>query len=152
MTGKNRRMFNFFLKLLCCIVLAGCASDSFQLSVDTAPLTEIQKTLSDELPQGVGFVSQNRRDFYSKVFTQTGIKSKVDLVMLASIVGDRRPYKVLFSVRQVNGSAGNSYDRYSSGQDFRGAQSLSKRIAAKVEASLNKRQKEKNLFDDFRAF
>lgn len=149
MTGKNLRIFNWILILLC----VSCTTPQYQVVGFDYPIADIQKAVSDSLPSGLGFVSQNRRVFYSKVFTVPGEKkSKTELVMRVIINGDRRPYDLSFAVKKTNQVKGPIQEVFDLGEPFEGSESLSKRTALKIETSLTKRQKEKNLFDDFRPF
>ncbi len=132
--------------------LVGCATAYNVPSFDYS-LPNIQKAIASNLPSGLAFVSQNRRDFYSKVFTIPGEKkTPISLVMKVIIIGDRRPYDLSFQIHKVEKIQGSAQEVFDLGERFVGEDSLSKRTALKVESSLTKSQNEKNLFDDFRPF
>jgi hypothetical protein len=150
MIGKNLRIFNWILMLWLAVA---CTTPQYQVPGFDYPIADIQKAVSDNLPNGIGFVSQNRRVFYSKVFNiPEEKKSKTNLVMRIIINGDRRPYDLSFAVKKTKQVKASIQDAFDLGEPFEGSESLSKRTALKIETSLTKRQKEKNLFDDFRPF
>ncbi len=134
-------------------MLVGCATKAYRLREFDYPILDIQKAVSDHMPGGVAFVSTNRRAFYSKIFTVPGLnKTKDDLVMKIEIIGDRRPYDITFEAKKIENMQAPAAELFDLGERFEGSESLSKRTALKIETSLTKRQKDKNLFDDFRPF
>ncbi len=153
---KIERQLNWIFNLVaivCSTFVFGCATHSYRIQQFDYPISDIQKAVTDHIPDGVAYVSTNRRAFYSKIFTVPGLhKSKTDLIMKIEIVGDRRPYDITFQVKKVEKMQAPVSELFDLGERYEGAESLSKRTALKIETSLTKRQKDKNLFDDFRPF
>ncbi len=110
--------------------------------------------MGESLPAEVGFVSPNAREYYTKQY-----KAKVEgdrpvvLVIKTVVLGNRRPYNLSVEVNVVSSNMTmEPQEAFQNGTPYVGEESLSKRIVTKVQSELAKRRKNKNLFDDFRAF
>lgn len=155
MTGSKpikqlSKILYFFWILTACATVGGYNSDELDYS-----LVDIQKVVGESLPTEVGVVSSNGREYYTKVFKQNIESSKtVPLIVKVVVLGASRPYKLSVEVNVVSSrnKSGDLPDIFSNGEPYYGEASLSKRIVTKVQSELAKRRKNKNLFDDFRAF
>lgn len=134
------------------LVLFGCASASYSTYDYEYPIMDIQSVVAQKLPEGLGFVNTNRRIFYSKKFTVKESNKNIPLVMRIIIQGDRRPYGLDVTVRRVSPRIPHIEEAFENGRDFRGQESLAKRVVKEIETELVQRRKNKNVIDDFRAF
>ena len=152
MTGKNR-INNLISLALAVLFLVGCATTNYQSFDYDYSILDIQKAVSDNLPQGVGAVNSNGRVFYSKKFTvNQEKKGQLPLIMRIIINGDRRPYSLDVEVRKVSPKVANIEESFDLGTGFFGQDSLAKRVVTRVDDQLAQRRKNKNIFDDFKAF
>lgn len=157
MTTKKRinniTKFLLILFLSTLLVLTGCSTPSYSTFDYDYPIGDIQRVVTENLPSGLGATNSNKRVLYSKKFTVPQEKKKpTPLVMRVVINGDRRPYGLDFEVKQVSPDIKNIEEAFNFGSDFRGQDSLAKRVAIKVKDQLAQRRKNKNIFDDFKAF
>lgn len=131
----------------------GCSTGAYSTNGYDYSISDIQKSLADNLPEGLGATNTNRRVFYSRRFTVNQEKKKrIPLVMRVIIESDRRPYGLTFEVRKVSPNTDNLIDAFNDGDSFAGQDSLAKRVVTRVEDQLAQRRKNKNLFDDFKPF
>lgn len=131
----------------------GCSTPSFSTYDYDYPILDIQKAVADNLPQGLGATNVNRRILYSKKFTVSQEKKgKIPLIMRVVINGDRRPYSLEVGVKKVAPDIANLEEAFNFGNDFKGQDSLAKRVVTRIEDQLAKRRKNKNIFDDFTPF
>jgi hypothetical protein len=138
--------------LLIVLTSAACTTVLFESEPIEGSLAEIQKAISENLPNGLGAVSANQRLFYSKEYKSgSSGQGKVSLVMRVGLLGDRRPYTIQINVRRAANTS-NIIQAYDNGEDYDQAEGQAKRTYSKIKEQLTKRQGEKNLFDDFRPF
>lgn len=138
-----------FLSFL--FVLNACSTTGYIVEEVDGPLAEIQKVVAENLSEGVGFVTKNQRNFYSKKFSINTSKTKVSSIMRISILGDRRPYSLQLKVHVATDSK-NIQEAFEQGEESPVSDSYSKRTYSRIKEQLTKRLKNKNLFDDFRPF
>lgn len=157
MTGKNQTskirsgLLNSLI-LTSLFALLGCTTGSYSSYDYEYPIMDIQAVVAQKLPEGLGYVNKNRRIFYSKQFSIKQANKNIPLIMRIIIHGERRPYSLDVSVKRVSPNAANIEEAFASGADFRGQQSLAKRVVSDIQTELVKRRKNKNVIDDFRAF
>lgn len=137
----------------CLLDLSGCSTASYTTYDYDYSILDIQKAVTENLPEGLGATNPNKRVFYSKKFSVAQTKKrKIALIMRVIINGDRRPYGLSVDVKRVSPKISNIEDAFNFGDDFKGQVSLAKRVVTKIEDQLAQRLKNKNLFDDFRPF
>ncbi len=134
------------------MVLLGCASGAYSTHDYEYPILDIQNVIAQKLPEGVGAMNSNRRVLYSNRFFVKQSSREVPLIMRIVIRGDRRPYGLDVSVRTVSARNPDLIEAFDNGSDFRGQDSLAKRVVTEIETELAQRRKNKNIIDDFRAF
>jgi hypothetical protein len=160
MTGKKPifkfilcSLSNFILCSLSILILSSCATGAYISEDFDYPILDIQTSVADNLPEGVGATNVNRRVFYSNKFTvKQENKGKIPLVMRVVINSDRRPYGLEVEIRRVSPDNKNMEEAFNLGNDFKGQNSLAKRVVTRVKDQLAQRRKSKNIFDDFKAF
>lgn len=152
MTGK-KQIFKFLTPLLTSLLLSSCATTGYIAQDFDYPISDIQQAVAENLPEGVGATNSNRRVFYSKMFTQKQEgKARIPLVMRIVVNGEGRPYTLEVGVKRVNPMTKKTDEAYDFGDEFRGENSLAKRVATSIKDQLALRRKNKNMFDDFTPF
>ncbi len=144
-----------FVLFVSASIFIGCSTPGYVSEDLDGSLSEIQKSISDNLPTGVGHVSSNQRSFYSKEFTASisseSSKTRVPAVMRVLILGDRRPYSLQILVNQA-ADIKNAKDAFENGVELESSETYAHRTFTSIKDQLSKRLKNKNLFDDFRPF
>ncbi len=139
------------LLLTTLLLITGCTTSYTTYDYEYS-IEDIQKAIADNLPGGLGKVNSDRRVFYSQKFTVDKTKKKNNLVMRIVINGERRPYGLDIETRTVDVTIKDAEEAFNFGDDFRGHLSLAKRVVSQIESQLVQRRKNKNIFDDFKAF
>lgn len=133
------------------VLFVGCASPSYMTYNYDYSIEDIQKAIADHIPGGIGKINPTKRVFYSKKFFMDQAKAS-PLVMRIVIDGERRPYGLDMETRIVSKNTKDVEESFDAGKDFRGQVSLAKRVVIQIEQQLVQRRKNKNIFDDFKAF
>lgn len=132
-----------------------CTSSSFKGGVTSdelrRPLNDIRRACYYALKNKVKSKSENNRTLFSD-YHRPGLdprlkayKTKERGQALITVIGDRRPYRVVV-VYRVERREGSDYvfDRFDKG--------LAEQYLAKVEKYLASRPEDRDIIDDFRAF
>jgi len=159
MTGKKltknkiQSSIRVLILFLSTLIVVACTTLGYQVGGFDYSAEDIQKAIQDNIPLGISGVAPNGRGFYSKIFTQAqDKKAAIPLVMRINILGDRRPYDIEIIVRKIDPGFKKPQEAFEQGETYVGQDSLAKRILSKINDELVKRRKDRNLFDDFRAF
>lgn len=164
----STRLAAYSYLLVLTLLLTSCGS-TYSLYDLNYPLAEIQKAVGSATPGGVKSVSPNQREFLSGYFEPAEVFSDWDpqyihkptqrALSRASILGDRRPYKVEVTV-DIEERDNESTLKKSQRSDLRlgnfvpkGSNSrLSEKVGRLINDYLLRRGQSKNMIDDFRPF
>lgn len=155
------------LTLICLsIILSGCSTVSLN-NLDY-PLLDIQRGVSNIVPKGVLKISPNGRMYTSKYFdpntidTERSTEADEEIkreraVVIATILGDRRPYDVDIRVdvdQDENGTKTIKNDDFIEGSwsSIGSDKGLAEYFKQRLANYLARLERNKNIIDDFRPF
>ena len=155
------------LKLICLLIIPlGCTTMSLN-NLDY-PLLDIQRGVSNIIPKGVLKISPNGRTYTSKYFDPNTIDAertteadeeinRERATVIATILGDRRPYDVEISVvieQDDDGKKTAKNDDFIEGawSSVGADKGLAKYFRERLANYLARLERNKNIIDDFRPF
>ena len=149
-----------------CLIATSCTTG--QLSDLDYSLADIQKGVYSVAPKGIAKVSSNRRTYSSKYFDPESIDtdrttdkessmSRQRAYMVATILGDRRPYSIELEVvveEDESDTEPKKDDDFIEGKFVKvgSDKGLAKHLREKLANYLARLERNKNLIDDFRPF